>query len=289
MIIALSSHFLSAADFPEIQQRGECHNNRCEATDLPFQSAMHNQSLMLPIATVTKVEQVRRAILYQLFSGVLHPGQRLVEARLASELHVSQATVNAALQDLHSEGIVTKLLNRSTNVNRYSVREIENLFAVRLILEPPAAEAASRLLDDAGRKRLQQFVTQMRQSAESNDLPGFCIADYSFHQEVYALSANPFFIQACRAIAAAPFAYILCDRASELPTDYCSLAEDHQEIITALEAGPETAVRRTKELIEVWRSHSMAALNASSGSSDELDGESSADAGVRPTNVRMGV
>src|SRR3954447_14924054 len=105
---------------------------------------------MLPIPTVTKVEQVRRAVLFQLFSGALRPGQRLVEAKLASELHVSQATVNAALQDLHSEGIVTKMLNRSTNVSRYSKREIENLFAIRLILEPAAAAAAARGLTATG-------------------------------------------------------------------------------------------------------------------------------------------
>src|SRR4051794_31158098 len=217
---------------------------------------------MLPIPTVTKVEQVRRAVLFQLFSGALRPGQRLVEAKLASELGVSQATVNAALQDLHSEGIVTKLLNRSTNVSRYSHREIENLFAVRLILEPAAAEAASRMLNADGVKRLSEHVDKMRQAARLKSLPDFCLADYGFHQELYALSQNPFFIQACRAIAAAPFAYILCDCASALPTDYLSLAEDHQEIISALQSGPEVAARVTRRRIEVWRSHSMAALKA---------------------------
>src|SRR3954447_2569903 len=141
---------------------------------------------MLPIPTVTKVEQVRRAVLHQLFSGALRPGQRLVEARLASELHVSQATVNAALQDLHSEGIVTKMLNRSTNVSRYSRREIENLFAIRLVLEPAASAAAARMTTSGAVAVLNGLIDQMRNAARSSDLPGFCIADYSFHQEVYA-------------------------------------------------------------------------------------------------------
>jgi DNA-binding GntR family transcriptional regulator len=215
---------------------------------------------MVPISTVTKVEQVRRAVLYQLFSGALRPGQRLIEAKLATELRVSQATVNAALQDLHSEGVVTKLLNRSTNVSRYSQQEIENLFAVRLILEPAASAAAARMLTLEGMNRLNAQLDNMRRAAKSGDLPNFCIADYAFHQEVYALSGNPFFIQACRAIAAAPFAYILCDRASALPTDYASLAEDHQLIMSALQDGPETAERVTRELILTWQSHSMAAL-----------------------------
>ena len=215
---------------------------------------------MLPIATVTKVEQVRRAILLQLFSGALKPGQRLVEAKLASELCVAQATVNAALQDLHNEGIVTKLLNRSTKVNRYTFRELENLFAVRLILEPAAAASAAKSLSDDGIIRLTEQFKHMRSAALSADLPAFCVADYTFHQEIYTLSGNSFFIQACRAIAAAPFAYILCDRVALLPTDYVSLAEDHHQIILALQSGPDTAARITREKIEVWRSHSVRAL-----------------------------
>ncbi len=215
---------------------------------------------MSPISTITKVEHVRRAFLAQIFSGRLRPGQRLVEAKLALELGVSQATVNAALQDLHNQGIVTKLLNRSTNVCRYTQREIENLFSVRLILEPEAAACAARSLK--GVHTLNQYVDQMRSAARSNDLSQFCLADYSFHQEVYALSLNPFLIQACQAIAAAPFAYMLCDCPAVLPTDYSSLAEDHQQIVASLQQGPDAAARFVRERIEIWRRHSTDALAA---------------------------
>src|ERR1039457_998226 len=66
----------------------------------------------------------------------LRPGERLLEAKLSKELGVSQATVNAALQDLHNQGLVKKNLNRSTNVSKYTLKDIENLFAVRMLLEP---------------------------------------------------------------------------------------------------------------------------------------------------------
>ncbi len=94
------------------------------------------------IVTLTKAEQVRQAILVQILSGELRPGQRRWKQTL-EELGVSQATVNGALQDLHNQGLVTKLLNRSTNVSRYTRREIENLFAVRMVLEPAAAAAVA--------------------------------------------------------------------------------------------------------------------------------------------------
>ena len=95
----------------------------------------------LPV--LTRIEQVRRAVLQQILSGNLRPGERLLEAKLSKELGVSQATVNAALQDLHNQGLVKKNLNRSTNVSKYTLKDIENLFAVRMLLEPAAVAAVS--------------------------------------------------------------------------------------------------------------------------------------------------
>jgi DNA-binding GntR family transcriptional regulator len=212
------------------------------------------------IVSLTKAEQVRQAILLQILSGELRPGQRLLEAKLSEELGVSQATVNVALQDLHSQGLVTKLLSRSTNVSRYTRREIENLFAVRLVLEPAAAAAVSARWSNETREPLCEQVDRMRRAASKKDLAKFCLADYLFHQEVYRLTANSFLIQACLAIAAAPFAYVLCDHLEALPTDYLALAEDHEDIVRAMEQGPETAIRVTRNRIESWLSHSLDAL-----------------------------
>lgn len=217
---------------------------------------------MEAIYSVSKIEQVRQAILQLIFSGTLRPGQRLLEARLAKDFSVSQATINAALQDLHNQGIVTKILNRSTNVSRYTHVEIDNLFSTRMVLEPAATGAAARKLTDEGMRRLREQVDNMRRAGRANNLSRFCLADYTFHQQVYRMSQNPFLIQACQAIAAAPFAYILCDCNSALPTDYLSLAEDHQDIIRSMEEGPEAAERAARERIDAWRMHSVRALEA---------------------------
>jgi DNA-binding GntR family transcriptional regulator len=214
----------------------------------------------VPIVILARTEQVRQAILSQIVSGQLRPGQRLLEARLSKELGVSQATVNAALQDLHNQGLVTKVLNRSTNVNRYTRSEIEKLFAVRLVLEPTAAAAAAAVWTEEARLRLTEQVDHMRRAARSKSLERFCLADYTFHQEIYRQSQNSFLQQACQAIAAAPFAYILCDHLEALPTDYLALAEDHQDLILAIQEGPETAAKMTRARIEQWLSLSIRAL-----------------------------
>jgi hypothetical protein len=67
-------------------------------------------------------------------------------------------------------------------------------------------------------------------------------------------------MQASQAIAAAPLAYILCDHLEALPTDYLSMAEDHQEVLLAMVEGPEVAARVTRHYIEHWLNHSRRAL-----------------------------
>lgn len=214
----------------------------------------------MKLEVLSKSEQVRRAILVAILSGRLRPGERLLEAQLSKELGVSQATVNAALQDLHNQGLVTKLLNRSTNVSRYALEDIERLFTVRVLLEPAAAAALAASWSSEAQTRLSAQVDAMRRAARSKDLPAFCLADYEFHQEIYRFSGNSFLARAAEAIAAAPFAYILCDHLQALPTDYSALAEDHQEIVDAIARGPEEAARGTRQRIEQWLDHSRRAL-----------------------------
>lgn len=214
----------------------------------------------MQISIVTRTEQVRQAILNQILSGALRPGERLLEGKISKELGVSQATVNASLQDLHNQGLVTKLLNRSTNVSRYTLADIEKLFAVRVLLEPAAVAAVAASWSDEAQQSLQEQVNQMRRAARSKDLSKWGIADYTFHQEIYRLCGNPYLLQASQAIAAAPIAYILCDHLAALPTDYLSMAEDHQEVVSAIAEGPETAARVTRHHLEQWLNHSRRAL-----------------------------
>jgi DNA-binding GntR family transcriptional regulator len=212
------------------------------------------------ILTLTRTAQVRQAILRQILSGQLRPGERLLEAKLSKEMGVSQATVNVALQDLHNQGLVIKLVNRSTRVSRYTLADIEKLFAVRLLLEPAAVAAVSAVWSHEAEECLREQVDHMRRAARLMDLAKWGIADYTFHQELYRLSGNQYLLQASQAIAAAPFAYILCDHLEALPTDYLSMAEDHQDVLLAMAEGPEPAVRVTQKHIEAWHDHTRRAL-----------------------------
>src|ERR1035438_2125945 len=136
------------------------------------------------------------------------------------------------------------------------------------------ATASKFLFDSATQACLQEQVDQMRRAARTKDLAKWGIADYTFHQEIYRLSGNPYLMQASQAIAAGPFAYILCDHLEALPTDYLSMAEDHEDVLQAIMEGPEAAARITRGHIEHWLNHSRRALEqvaAKAGPPDMLE------------------
>jgi DNA-binding GntR family transcriptional regulator len=217
------------------------------------------------------VEHVRNTVIRAILVGELRPGERLIEAKLASQLAVSQATVNQALGVLHSQQIVRKSLNRGTTVNELTLQDLEAMFAVRARLESLAARDAA-LAARSGRRveTLQSLVAEMRTAAELSDLPRFYIADYEFHLELYRLGGNPFLIEAAQAVSAAPFAYILSSSLVPLPTDYCTLAEDHQQVVDAVLAGPQQAEEHVLEKIQKWLALSASALTANQQSEGRL-------------------
>ena len=76
-------------------------------------------------------ETLREAII----SGVLRPGERLMEIQLAEELGVSRTPVREAIRKLELEGFVIMIPRRGTYVADLSIKDINEVFEVRSALD----------------------------------------------------------------------------------------------------------------------------------------------------------
>ena len=85
---------------------------------------------------------VRKTLCDRIVIGELKPGARLNEVHLAAELDVSRTPLREALYGLVSAGLVEEFPRRGFFVTGFSVREIEQLYAVRQILDPAALKMA---------------------------------------------------------------------------------------------------------------------------------------------------
>jgi DNA-binding GntR family transcriptional regulator len=71
-----------------------------------------------------------------------------------------------------------------------SVHDLEEVFALRLLLEVPATRRATELLDEAGRRELRKVFRQMQRAAEADDEFRLWQHDRRFHRALLAASGN---------------------------------------------------------------------------------------------------
>jgi DNA-binding GntR family transcriptional regulator len=94
------------------------------------------------------LERVRDRIL----SGAVPAGGPVRQDTLAAELGVSKIPLREALVRLEQEGLVRAEINRGFFVRRLSAAEAEDVYALRLKLEPDAAAAGAAAAGEADRQ-----------------------------------------------------------------------------------------------------------------------------------------
>ena len=111
---------------------------------------------VLPV-TVTgqAVSKLRAAIL----SGVLKPGERLLEQSLCEWMGVSRTSVREALRRLEAERLITITPNRGPSVTEIAWDEAKAIYEVRALLE---GEAAALFATRASAKDLSRLKLALR-------------------------------------------------------------------------------------------------------------------------------
>jgi len=88
-------------------------------------------------------QQIHDRLLGRILRRELEPGERISPAEIAAALGVSITPVRDAVNQMAAEGLVTVTPRRGTIVSPVSVRDIEELYEIRLMIEPHAAEVAA--------------------------------------------------------------------------------------------------------------------------------------------------
>src|SRR3954454_10384406 len=88
----------------------------------------------------------------------LAPGAGVSEAQLVDAYGLSKAAVRAALARLRAEGLVVAEPRRAHVVAPLTMRDVLEIYALRLLLEPPGAEAAAGRMDRDEVARLQALA-----------------------------------------------------------------------------------------------------------------------------------
>ncbi len=143
---------------------------------------IHNKSLREHV-----LDTLRAAIV----NGELKPGQTLIEADLAAELGVSRAPLREAINILSSDGLVEIMPYRGTTVKKLTRKDIEELFAIRSMMEVFAirhiilSESPAEVIN-----AMREVCVAMQTAADDGDLSAINLLDRHFHDTLVASSGN---------------------------------------------------------------------------------------------------
>lgn len=143
-------------------------------------------------------QQIHDRLLGRILRRELEPGERISPAEIAAALGVSITPVRDAVNQMAAEGLVTVTPRRGTIVSPVSVRDIEELYEIRLIIEPAAAAIAADRADPAEIAHMQELAEQLEAgpsaaAAELDDLETYLheiATDAELHSAIVRAARN---------------------------------------------------------------------------------------------------
>jgi DNA-binding GntR family transcriptional regulator len=141
-------------------------------------------------------DRVYEAIKAMVMDHEIHPGARVGIEALARTLEVSPTPVREALARLEADGLVTKRSLAGYRATELLTQQgLEELFEMRLLLEPKAAALAAVNADDRRLDSLEALVEEMRGLPESGERYAvyreFAVIDQRFHDTVAGAASRP--------------------------------------------------------------------------------------------------
>jgi DNA-binding GntR family transcriptional regulator len=113
-------------------------------------------------------QQIHDRLLGRILRRELEPGERISPPEIAAGLGVSITPVRDAVNQMAAEGLVTVTPRRGTIVSPVSVRDIEELYEIRLMVEPHAAELATGRASAAEMDRMKELAKQLESAPPAN-------------------------------------------------------------------------------------------------------------------------
>jgi DNA-binding GntR family transcriptional regulator len=142
-------------------------------------------------AKMTSPDRVVDAIIRSIRSGVYVPGQRLIEADLTRDYHVSRGPVREALKRLAAEGVLTLTRHRGAYVRAMSRLEVrDSLMVLEALVGLMANLAARRIGDDDNAARMREAHARLLAFKDDGGTAAFLDERRKFYDTIIQIGGN---------------------------------------------------------------------------------------------------
>ena len=191
------------------------------------------------IASLAK--QAYAQLRHEIMTCTLSPGQVVSERELARQYEVSKTPIREALSQVCHDGLMQRLPGRGYMVAPITIKDIRDLFDLRLILEMTAAERAAQHPSSARIAALKEMsvISYCLDDPESHVL--FLKTNRDFHLALAEAAGNRRLMKTMERLM------VEMDRLFHLGLRLRDSSEEmkqeHQEVVAALEIGDAEGAR----------------------------------------------
>ncbi|WP_127903054.1 GntR family transcriptional regulator [Solirhodobacter olei] len=185
-------------------------------------------------------DRVYRTLRVQVMHGEMTPGQPLTLRGIAKTFDVSMTPAREAVQRLVAEGALTMSSSGRVTAPELSNERIEEMAAIRALLEPELASRALPRAHFALIERLQAINAANAEAVAKQDAVGYIRTNLEFHRTLYLRAQAPAMLAIAETVwlQLGPTMRALYGRLrrNEPP-------QHHRMILAALRAGDEPGLR----------------------------------------------
>lgn len=195
-----------------------------------------DSNINLPLREVVFMK-LREAIL----TGIMKPGDRLMEIQLSTMLGVSRTPVREAIRKLEIEGLVKMIPRRGAEVACITEKDMKDVLEVRTTLEDLAVSLACERITKEQVNGLKNANEEFKTAVEEGNLIGMVDADIKFHDIIYESTNNKKLMQILSNLREQLYRYRL--EYLKNKKAHASLIKDHDELIKDLKSRDKVKAR----------------------------------------------
>jgi len=201
---------------------------------------------MLKFAAIKQPESLAKmayeAIRKSILSGQWKIGELYNEKAIAADLEISRTPVREALLELASQDLIIFLPRRGLMVNRFTRRDVDEIFEVRKAIELAAVEKITVASPPFDLFEIEEALLSQRKASKQKDYLAFMEADRLFHTNFSELTSNRRLIAILDNIR--DMIHVMGAKALALEGRALKVIEEHQTIFEAVKKGDIEEARR---------------------------------------------
>lgn len=189
----------------------------------------------MSIIVRTLSEQVLEVVRDRIITGQFPTGKVIRQDALANELGVSKIPLREALARLEQEGLLSSQANRGYFVQPMSIAAAEEIFQLRLRLEPEAAGHAAKSAGEAERAAATAAFDALDEAMADKTGSKVAVCNRAFHTALVSAADREITKQLIERLAIQAERYVVAHLA---PSGRGSRADtEHRELLDAWLAG----------------------------------------------------